>query len=263
MTEAQQRPTPLDMPRLEANIQAVLSAGLLTPDLKWGSFVSRRFYDHPDFGTLVEVLKSEPLLEALDDKYMHTGKGSGSWFTLRLLAFWLVSRSAREGVQHALGLLSTWVTRDYNDGFDIVLLSDVEVKESLSLSGDISLTPIETLPHRLPGFSLSELKDARSKLAALASFDTPFTYTFHCLLPSAALVRPMKFRPRTWDSDNPPKIKSEGSPLEDLCWCFAALESCWPQPHASYSVLADSVPAADLLGSSSLQFVPHYSLAGC
>jgi hypothetical protein len=157
-------------------------------------------------------------------------------------------------------LLSVWVTQDYNDGFEIVLLSGVAVKESLSLHGGICLTPIEVLPDRLPGYSLSQLTEARCKLAALASFDTPFTYTFHCLLPSAALVRPMKFRPQTWDSGNPPKIKSEDPPLDDLCWCFAALESCWPQPHTWYSVLADSVPAADLLGMGSLQPQPHYAL---
>ena len=205
MTGPEQERPRIDMPRLEAHIQAALSAGLPIPDLSSALEASD---DPPAFRDLVEALRSEPFLEALNGKIMHTGSGGGSGFTLHLLAFWLVSRSAREGVQHPLSLLSTWVTRDYNDGFDIVLLSGVEVKETVSLYGGISLNPIEALTHRLPGFSLSELKDARSKLAALASFHTPFTYTFHCLLPCAALVRPMKLCQRTWDSGNPPKIKS-------------------------------------------------------
>jgi hypothetical protein len=262
MTGPEAEATPLDMSRLEAHVHAVLSAGLLPADLNRNLHAPRHSDDHLAFCGLIEALRSEPLLEVLDGKIMNAGRG-GSVFNLRKVAFWLVRQSLTAGVHGALATLSAWVVQDYNDGFDVVLLSGVAIREPLSLPGGISLIPIDALPHRLLGYSWSEFQDARSKLADLVSFNTPFTYTFHCLLPSAALVRPMKFRPRVWDRGKRPKIMSDSPSLIDLCWCFAALEPCWPQPHAFRTVLADSVPAADLPGASHQEPGPHYALGEC
>jgi len=140
----------------------------------------------PVVDALVEILKSEPVLVALDNTQIRTSPTSGCSWDLSHVAQWLLAQARRRDPVHVVQDLSEFLATSSLQALEVMPLWGLNPSRQIPLYNDIRLVPLSDVPATIP----------KDMLCSVPSSRLPDSNNFaRVSRPLAALVRPFKHEP--------------------------------------------------------------------
>lgn len=220
------------------NIQPVIPS-YLTPTMTLEGYVSVR--TNPDTQKeLLGFLKEQELFQLFNGGMLNFGNYA-SKAELSFFAEWLLRRTKEVGAKNTVEGLKKYLELEEVPGFDILLISGVEVDQVIPLENGIELKPVRE-------FAWIENR------GLLMGTDGRFPQ------PSAALICPSsggrKYRHENFEGE-PSLYKSRLTELLDACWCLTLVGPTSPLPFAHTWRGEDWVPLSNMGGSFTLFGYEH------